>query len=37
MRLRIAEYEEPGNPGVKKKSLQKKSLQKKSLQKKSQG
>ena len=30
MRLRIAEYEEPGNPGVKKKSLQKKSLQKKS-------
>ena len=23
MRLRIAEYEEPGNPGVKKKSLQK--------------
>ena len=25
MRLRIAEYEEPGNPGVKKKSLQKKS------------
>lgn len=30
MRLRIAEYEEPSNPGVKKKSLQKKSLQKKS-------
>jgi hypothetical protein len=30
-------YEVPGNPGVKKKSLQKKSLQKKSLQKKSQG
>lgn len=25
MRLRIAEYEEPSNPGVKKKSLQKKS------------
>ena len=30
MRLRIAEYEEPSNPSVKKKSLQKKSLQKKS-------
>ena len=24
MRLRIAEYEEPSNPGVKKKSLQRK-------------